>query len=224
MDIRTNEEKAYLWKKMSEIYSAFGAEYTAAELKRTYKEMVAELVSKLPENGEPDLNKVFEGMFLKKGVPCDSVLCKSIAVTFRALSRKKLEVYEGVKETLEELRRRGKKIYLLSNAQSDFTRPEIAMRGLTPYLDDILISSEIGFKKPAVEFYDALIHKYSLNPKDCLMVGNDEFSDVQGAINVGMDSLYIHTEISPEMSVESRATYVVMDGDWKKVSKILLAE
>ena len=34
VDIRTNEEKAYLWKKMSEIYSSMGACYEPMELKK----------------------------------------------------------------------------------------------------------------------------------------------------------------------------------------------
>ena len=54
------------------------------------------------------------------------------------------------------------------------------------------------------------------------MVGNDESADIQGAHLAGMDSLYMHTEISPKEDTESTATYVVMDGDWKKVKKILL--
>ena len=65
---------------------------------------------------------------------------------------------------------------------------------------------------------------FSLNPLECLMVGNDESSDIAGAIAAGMDTLYIHTEISPPLIGESKATYAVMDGDWSKVREYLLAE
>ena len=112
---------------------------------------------------------------------------------------------------------------LLSNAQTDFTRPEIEMMGLTEYFDDIFISSEAGYKKPSKEFYKRLLDTFSLDSKTCLMVGNDETADIAGAVIMGMDSLYLHTECSPELEEESKATYVVMDGDWKKVSKILLS-
>lgn len=221
-DIRTNEGKPYLWKKVSEIYSAYGAIYTGPELRKAYAKLIAEKVSVLPKNGEPDVTAVFAELFEQKGVTCDKTLARHIAIMFRALSRKFVCAYECVRETLQELKNRGKGVYLLSNAQTDFTRPEIDMVGLTSYFDGIFISSEVGFKKPSQEFYDTLISTYGLNPKECLMVGNDESADIQGAHLAGMDSLYIHTEISPQEDIESTATYVVMDGDWKKVQKILL--
>lgn len=223
VDIRTDEDSPILWAKMSEIYSAWGASYTADELKSEYKRLVNTEAAKLPEHGEPDLRLVFAKLFENKGIACDMQLVKSVSITFRALSREKLRVYDGVKEALAELKNRGKGVYLLSNAQTDFTRPEIEMMGLTKYFDDIFISSEAGYKKPSKEFYDRLISRFGLNPKNCLMVGNDETADIQGAIMSGMDSLYLHTECSPEIE-ESRATYVVMDGDWKKVSTILLSK
>ena len=221
-DIRTNESKPYLWKKISEVYSAYGAIYTGVELKKAYAKLVAEKIKELPENGEPDLTTVFAELFEQKGVTCDRVQARHIAITFRSLSRKFVCAYECVEETLQELKKSGKRIYLLSNAQTDFTRPEIDMIGLTRYFDGIFISSEVGYKKPSREFYDTLLSTYGLNPKECLMVGNDESADIQGAHLAGMDSLYMHTEISPKEDIESTATYVVMDGDWKKVQKILL--
>jgi len=221
LDIRTNENNAYLWKKLSEIYRAYGADYTAGELKRTFRLLEQEIVRILPENGEPDLNQVFDRLFHCKGVECDSRLITHVAITFRSLSRKKLCVYEGVYEALQRLKDKGKGIYLLSNAQRDFTRPELTMTGLADYFDGILISSEVGYKKPAPEFFDQLFRTFGLKPEECLMIGNDEYSDIEGAIRAGMDSLYIHTAISPELEGESKADYAVMDGDWSKVAALL---
>lgn len=221
LDIRTNEGKPYLWKKMSEIYSAMGALYTPMELKKTFRDLEKQLVETLPENGEPDLRLVFAELFQRKGIDSDISLIRQTAITFRALSRSKLCVYEGVYEALGYLKERGKGIYLLSNAQTDFTRPELAMTGLDGYFDGILISSEVGYKKPALKFFEYLSLKFQLNLSECLMIGNDETSDIAGAIRAGMDSLYIHTEISPRTPVHGLATYSVMDGDWKKVQNLL---
>ncbi len=222
VEIRTDEKKTVLWKRMSEIYSAWGAPYTADEMRKEYQKLLATQEDTLPENGEPDLRKVFRELFVKKGVACDDVLEKSTGIVFRALSREKLRVYDGVKETLKELRRHGKGVYLLSNAQTDFTRPEIEMMGLTDFFDGIFISSEAGCKKPSKEFFEKLLNEFNLNPKECLMMGNDETADIEGAILVGMDSLYIHTEYSPELEGECKATYAVLDGDWDRAAKILL--
>lgn len=221
VDIRTNENKPYLWQKMSEIYSALGASYTGKELKNTFRKLEKEVTAELPQFGEPDLSRVFAALFERKGIDCNSQLLESIAITFRALSRQKLNVYHGVIDAFKMLKENGKGVYLLSNAQSDFTRPELDMLGLTSYFDGILISSEEGFKKPSPVFYQRLLDKYHLKVETCLMVGNDETSDIAGAMAVGMDSLYIHTDISPQQPVKKLATYNVLDGDWKQVSAIL---
>ena len=155
---------------------------------------------------EPDLTSVFAQLYEKKGHPVSKELARMTAITFRALSREYLRVYPGVKETLEELRRQGKGVYLLSNAQRDFTRPELEMLGLTGLFDGILISSEERVKKPSKQFFDRLVARYGLDPNKCLMVGNEERSEIEGAARAGMDSLYSHTNGSPNERVSSRET------------------
>ena len=125
------------------------------------------------EEAEPDLRKVFTRLYEEKGVPCNGLLAKMTAVTFRALSREYLKVYDGVKELLSELREQGKGVYLLSNAQTDFTRPEIEMLGLTKYFDGIFISSEEGCRKPSPLFFERLLERFGLDPGESIMIGND---------------------------------------------------
>ena len=100
------------------------------------------------------------------------------AITFRALSRRFLRAYDGVEELLEELRRRDRKLYLLSNAQTDFTRPEIEMLGLTRFFDGIVLSSEQGCKKPSPAFFRKLLEQYGLEPSESIMIGNDGTADI----------------------------------------------
>ncbi len=173
-------------------------------------------------DAEPDLTKVFAMLYREKKVECDAARARMTAVTFRALSRKFIRAYEGVEDLLGELRRRGRGVYLLSNAQTDFTRPEINMLGLTGYFDGIFISSEQGCKKPSPLFFEKLLTRFGLNPAESIMIGNDESADIAGANHVGMDSLYIHTAISPKEYGRVKATYRVMDGDFRKIRKLIL--
>lgn len=234
-DIKTNESKPYLWQKMSEFYTSMGAAYpTGLELRRRFrlleKEDIQRLKREAVESGkrdiivEPDLTGVFQKLFEEKGVSCERDKAGLTATFFRTLSRNFIKKYDGVDETFRKLRERGKKIYLLSNAQTDFTRPELALLGLADAFDGILISSEEGCKKPCKAYFNILLERYNLNPSECIMVGNDEYSDIRGAGGAGMDSLYIHTATSPKLEGRGTPTYSVMDGDWKSVAKILLNE
>lgn len=224
-DIRTNEDDPCLWEKMSQIYSALGAFYGPEELKEDFRSLERRELERLgTENGEPDLTRVFAMLYERKGVCCDGIQARMTAITFRALSREFIYAYAGVKELLGELRRRGKGVYLLSNAQTDFTRPEIQMLGLTSCFDGIFLSSEQGCKKPSPVFFQRLLERFKLDPAECIMIGNDEAADIAGANGAGMDSLYIHTDISPREFGKVEATYRVMDGDFGKVKALLLGE
>ena len=140
VDIHTNEEKSYLWRKCAELYGSLGAHYSPVEFKRTFRRMTEEECGKRQEEGErkygesflaeQDLTVVFRRLYEEKGIFCSREQAGVTANFFRVLSRQKLKVYDGVRETLLKLREGGKKVYLLSNAQSDFTRPEIELTGL----------------------------------------------------------------------------------------------
>lgn len=231
-DIRTNESKPGLWRKLSELYSSLGARYSQAELKKSYFLMARQSAKQIQEEGarnygegflgEADLTAVFQVLFHEKGVPCSREKAELVANFFRMLSREKLKLYAGAEETLERLREMGKKVFLLSNAQRDFTRPEIELLGLTDCFDGILISSEEGCRKPSPVFFRRLTERYGLIPEKCLMIGNDMNTDIRGAIAVGMDTLYIHTETSPKLTGRPEATYAVLDGNWHRVARILL--
>lgn len=227
-DIRTDEEDPGLWEKMAQIYTALGACYGGEELRHAFRKLEEEekerLVGELPEPEyvEPDLTRVFALLYDEKNISCDGDRARMTAVTFRALSRQYLRAYDGVEELLEKLRGRGRRIYLLSNAQTDFTRLEIEMLGLTHYFDGIFLSSEQGCKKPSPVFFRRLLEQYRLDPAESIMTGNDEAADIAGARAVGMDTLYIHTDISPKEYGKVQATYRVMDGDFRKAAKLLL--
>jgi putative hydrolase of the HAD superfamily len=138
------------------------------------------------------------------------------------LSLDYVRLYDFVPELLEKLHNADRKIYLLSNAQRIFTEPELKLLNIYDCFDGIVISSDEGCKKPSPRFYRALLDRYSLDPKESIMIGNDPDADIKGAQSVGLDTLYIHSNISPKLKGEVNSTYSVMDGDVKKLRKLIL--
>lgn len=225
IDIRTNENKNYLWDKMTEMFGFYGALYEKNELKKKYFAYIQECEAeqkKQEEYPEIDLAPIFRRLFEEKDILVDDATIAGFMKMFRVVSTKFVRLYDGVIDFMESLKKKGKKVYLLSNAQSEFTRPEISYLGLEKYFDGILISSEEGCKKPGRRFYQTVLERYHLNPKESIMIGNDSIADIQGAYEVGLDSLYIHTEISPECVEDLKSTYTIMDGDFTKVKALIL--
>ncbi len=118
---------------------------------------------------------------------------QALCTYFRNTSRDKLVKYEGVDRTIKELKRHGKKIFLLSNAQKIFTVKELMDTGLYGYFNGIFISSEAMIKKPEPAFMDNLISKYRLDKSKCVMIGNDISSDVGVAAGSGIRSIFLNT-------------------------------
>jgi len=208
VDIHTDESKASLWKKAAVYFSAQGAAYTGKELKERYGTLIREAEQKLQRKlkkkypditvneVEINLDKVFEALFKEKGIKANRQLIKDSMIAFRAITMEKLKLFPGAVELLQGLKCAGKKIYLLSNAQTSFTYPEMKALGITEYFDDIFFSSDLEVKKPSAKFYQALFEKHHLKKTESVMVGNDRFADVQGALDFGMEAVYLHTEQS----------------------------
>ena len=231
VSIHTDEGKRSFWTKMADLYGSFGAEYSATELKKAYLRLCASEEKKLQKKYGPyaeiELRKVFVALFREKGVAPKKDLIEYIGVTFRVLSRSHIYVYDGVFDLFEEIKRQGKKIYLLSNAQNVFTIPELKVTGLYEWFDGIYISSDKHLKKPDGRFLEQLLLKYGLDKEASVMIGNDRTSDIAVANACGVDSLYIHSEnsypdrIHPKADCE-KATFEVLDGAVGKIKRLLL--
>lgn len=214
VDIHTEEELDELWDKLALFYGYYDALYTPEELKRRYSELVSGkeevLRRELSQSNDkrddvheshPEIRieQVFRALFEEKGVMADDVLAIHAGQFFRILSTEYVRLYDGVIEVLEALKKAGKKVYLLSNAQRIFTEYEMHTLGIASYFDDIFISSECSVKKPDVRFFELLLNKHQIDVTKAIMIGNDAKSDIMGARNVGLTTCYIHSNISPEL-------------------------
>ena len=213
VDIHTDEGDLKLWKKMAAFYKKFGAVYTPAKMRKTYQLLVEEAQKEVDEILiEPVLNK----MFMMQGVMVEEKTIIEACHLFRETSTEYIRLYPWTIPMLENLKREGRKIVLLSNAQRVFTAPELQKLDIEKYFDRIFISSDKGVKKPNTEFFYIMLTECGFDAKDCLMVGNDETCDMGGAHKAGLDGFYIHTKISPEYTGEGKAEYEVLDADEEK--------
>ncbi len=228
IDVHTSENDPDFWNKMTVFYGYHRAVYTPKEFRRTYAERCSfykhEAAEAHPEYSKVDfdLTKVFRDLYLEKGIEPTDELVLHTAATFRAMSTDHIKLYDGVLELLDALKEKGKKIYLLSNAQSAFARREIELLGIKDYFDDILISSEEQCAKPDEHFLQALFDRNNLNKAESILIGHDCVCDIRGAYDFGLKSLYIHQAISPPISEALRCSYMIMDGDVSQIKDMII--
>ena len=88
-------------------------------------------------------------------------------------------------EVLGKLRDRGVKTGLISNWDPS-CRNVLADTGLAPFLDPIVVSSEVGMEKPDPRIFRRALELSGDRPENCLYVGDNYYDDGVGASQVGM--------------------------------------
>lgn len=201
VDIHTDENDS-VWEKTALYFGFHGAFYTPTELKTSFLGKMSSRQAAAGQSYEcfPDIpaEQIFEELFRDRGIEnrVDS-LAFHAAQLFRIASMDYISLYPKVKETLKALREKGFRIWLLSNAQKVFTEYELRYLGLLDSFDGIYISSDHRYRKPDRRFFDALLREQNLDPDSCLMIGNDRETDIAGARNAGLATLYMHTDLTP---------------------------
>lgn len=81
-------------------------------------------------------------------------------------------------------------LVLATNGQQDAQRRRLAGNPIAPYLDHVFISQEMGIAKPDKGYFDHILDALHADRATTVMVGDDLGSDIQGAINAGIDSIW----------------------------------
>lgn len=227
VDIHTDEHAPQLWERMAELYRCEGAFYEPGELRDAYFRIIKDLEGAgRPEQDtheahpEIQIERVFLRLYQEKGVSADRRLIVRSGLAFRRHSTEYLRLYDGAAELLYALRGQGCGVWLLSNAQSLFTRWELEQLRLDGLFDGIYLSSDYGCKKPDPRFFQRLLQENHIDPGTAVMVGNDGICDIRGAGEVGLSTIYIHSNISPEEPVP-QADYVLPAMDLWRVGELL---
>lgn len=229
VDIRTREDEPQLWQKLALFYGYYGAFYTPEELEAAFQRTVSEMEqgqTRLRQDSheafpEVQIERVFQRLYEDKGVAGDETLAVHTGQFFRVLSTDYIRLYEGARELLLALKAKGKRCYLLSNAQAIFTGPEMRSLEILPLFDGVLFSSDWGMRKPDVQFFRLLLERFQIDPKRAVMIGNDGITDIAGARAVGLATIYIHSNISPKEPMPP-ADYCLDHMDLGEVGALLL--
>jgi FMN phosphatase YigB (HAD superfamily) len=98
--------------------------------------------------------------------------------------------YPDAKPILDSLGGRDMAVGLISNA-TDLARKVLRRLDMERYFDPIIISSEIGHRKPEPEIFDMALKEAGVSPSRALYIGDKLAVDVKGASGAGMNAVLI---------------------------------
>ena len=96
-----------------------------------------------------------------------------------------LEFVRRVKENISDSR-----IYIASNGATINAKGRIASTGLDRYIDGLFISEDMGVTKPDAAFFDLCLNRIGEPKSTCIMIGDSLSSDMLGAKNASLDSVW----------------------------------
>ncbi|XP_075452452.1 N-acylneuraminate-9-phosphatase isoform X1 [Ascaphus truei] len=92
---------------------------------------------------------------------------------------------ESTKDMLIELRK-SVLLLLLTNGDRQVQREKIEACGATPFFDAIVVGGEHTEEKPASSIFLHCCNLLGVKPEDCVMVGDNLDTDIQGGVNAGL--------------------------------------
>ena len=169
---------------------------TAEELQALYQtEYDRELTDCQNKRGiyaEISLNRVWAEVLNKAGMTKELAKRKSdkILMVQRLCAEKVNELFPNVKKELLELKEQGMKLLLLSNAQMCFKEEELPEE-IRDIFDVVMISEEMGIKKPSPKLFQTAIEKLGVEPEDIVYVGDSAQDDMIPAGKYGCHCIMI---------------------------------
>lgn len=95
--------------------------------------------------------------------------------------------------TLQELKKRGYLLGLITNGKSEIQRSKIELLSLEPYFDEIIIPSESGMQKPDPEPFLEMAKRLCCNSSELMYVGDNPINDVDASRNAGYTPVWVKT-------------------------------
>ena len=217
IDILTDEGREEIYRTLSTLLDYQGIKLYPEELREVFwrlnKKQRSESGEEYPEF---DAIKIFETIIQRyateftRSLPPEQVkmLPVFLAQTFRAASLVQLNLYPYVRVILDELSD-NYTIAAVSDGQSIWALPELHSVGLTSYFSKIIISSDLGYRKPDVRIFQQALEALKLTPREVLFIGNDMYRDVLGPYQLGIKTIYFKSNQGDQTPHGVKPDYVI---------------
>jgi HAD superfamily hydrolase (TIGR01509 family) len=164
-----------------------GATPTAEELMATVLEPLEADLEGYGED-EVDYMDFYEHAWRRAGLNAPRALLYEILDQEQLCWDRSVRLAPAALETLDRLRSRGLKTAVASNAPfpPELMHRQLLSNGIRQRVDVVVLSAEVGRRKPAPELYEAALARLGVDAGRALYVGDRYREDYEGPRRVGM--------------------------------------
>ena len=148
-------------------------------------------VTELDAHGLGDKRDVYAAIGTEFGF--DSTVVERLVASFWAEYPRCCRIGAGVTDTLAELRRRGKRLGIVTNGTAAVQNAAIDALGLRSAVDTIIVSELEGIRKPNPAIFHRAAFSIETDPRHCCFVGDHPAVDIAGAQAAGLQAFWKRT-------------------------------
>jgi len=122
----------------------------------------------------------------------DEELAQAMSVQFLELLPTRTILFPYAKEILTYLIDKGYELHLITNGFEKTQHKKLQYSGLDSFFKEVITSEGSGSLKPNKEIFEYAFQKTNAAPSESIMLGDTLDVDIQGAINAGIDQVFIN--------------------------------
>ena len=126
------------------------------------------------------------------GVQADAALAISCEKVYREAYNREWRTVPGASELLQSLREHGIWLGVITNGLWSEQSEKFRKLELGAVVNELIVSELVGSRKPAPEFFSHAVARSGFPPRECVVVGDLWDIDIQGALNSGLDSIWLN--------------------------------
>jgi putative hydrolase of the HAD superfamily len=133
-------------------------------------------------------------------------LSKDMSLEFLQILPTKKKLFPHTIEILNYLKEKDYKMHLITNGFESVQMQKIKNADIAHYFTEVITSETSNSLKPNKEIFEFALKTANATLSESIMIGDNETADIQGGINIGMDTVFVnHLKVAPTLP----ATYTI---------------
>jgi putative hydrolase of the HAD superfamily len=133
-------------------------------------------------------------------------LAKEMSQTYLEILPNKTHLFPYTIEILDYLKNKEYKMHLITNGFESVQFKKIKNSGIADYFIEVITSEASNSLKPHKDIFEYALKNTNATVSESIMIGDNESADIQGGINIGMDTVFVnHIQATPTVP----ATYTI---------------
>jgi putative hydrolase of the HAD superfamily len=138
----------------------------------------------------------FRRVFEALGAPLGPADVDAVASAYRSGYMTARRPLEGAADLLAELQPHAR-IAIVTNNLLEEQQDKLAVCGLTPFVDVLVASEDVGVSKPDRRIFEIALERAGVSAQDAVMVGDAWVNDIAGAHRAGIRAVWFNPERKP---------------------------